>query len=323
MLQSFYSFEILKIMKLIFKGLILSFFILTFQGCKEKNQLEIDPIKINFSKEENENFNFKNEGAYPKNFKVAISAITSPREGLVYYKDLISFLEKDTNIPFKIVQRKTYQEVNMMLRNNEVNLAFICSGAYIDEKKVSDVEIIAVPVTNGKPFYKSYIIANKRSNINSFEEFKGHSFAFTDPLSNTGRLYALKRLKEMGYTEKDFFLKNIYSYGHDTSIQLVSKNVVDGASIDGLIYEYLKIYNPKRVENIKIIEKSIEFGIPPIVAPRNLDNKLKTKIKLSLLNMHKDSIGKIILGNLLIDKFVEGKDSNYNSIREMHNFVNE
>lgn len=311
-------------MKLILKSSIILIFILIFQGCKEKNQLQTDPIKIDFSKGENENFNMNNkEGVYPKNFKVAISAIISPREGLVYYKDLISFLEKNTNIPFKIVQRKTYQEVNLMLRNNQVNLAFICSGAYIDEKKVSDVEIIAVPVTNGKPFYKSYIIANKRSNINSFKEFKGRSFAFTDPLSNSGRLYALKRLKETGYIEKNFFLKTIYSNGHDKSIQLVSKNLIDGAAVDGLIYEYLKKNNPKRVENIKIIEKSIDFGIPPIVVPANLDSKLKNKIKVSLLNMHKDSLGKIILDHLLIDKFIEGKDADYNSIREMHNFVNE
>ena len=46
-------------------------------------------------------------------------------------------------------------------------------------------------------------------------------------------------------------------------------------------------------------------------------------MKVSLLNMHKDSLGKIILDHLLIDKFIEGKDADYNSIREMHNFVNE
>jgi len=310
-------------MKLIFKGSILFVFLLIFQNCKEKNQLQTVPIKIDFSIGENENLKWTNEDGSSKKLNVAISAIVSPREGIVYYKDLILFLERKTNIPFKIIQRKTYQEVNLLLSNNKVSLAFICSGAYIDLKKVSEIEIIAVPLSNGKPFYKSYIIANKRSDINSFNDFKGRLFAFTDPLSNSGRLYALKRLKEIGYSEIDFFSKTIYSNGHDTSIQLVSKNVIDGASVDGLIYEYLKKHNPKRIENIKIIEKSSDFGIPPIVAPANLDKEWKAKIKLSLLNMHKDSIGKLILGNLLIDKFIEGNDANYNSIRDMHNFVNE
>ena len=86
-------------------------------SCNQKNELKKAPIKIDFSKTENETNKLSDIGVYPKNFKVAISAIISPREGFVYYKDLISFLEKDTNIPFKILQRKTYQEVNLMLRN--------------------------------------------------------------------------------------------------------------------------------------------------------------------------------------------------------------
>lgn len=291
-------------------------------GCKQTNELKNDPVEIDFTKTETEVYNIDEHGVHPKKFNVAISAIISPREGFIYYKDLISYLEQKTSISFHIVQRKTYQEVNLMLRNNQVNLAFVCSGAYINEKKISDIEIIAVPQTNGKTTYNAYIVARKNSTIEKFEDLKGKSFAFTDPLSNTGRLYVLRRLKENGVSENDFFSKSIYSNGHDTSIQLVSKNVIDGASVDGLIFEFLKINNPERVENLKIIERSESFGIPPVVVPKNLDTILKSDIKYALHNMHNDSLGKKILENLLIDKFVEGSDSNYYSIREMQKFVN-
>ncbi len=306
-------------MKKIYLIVIVCVFIILSQGCKEKDDLQKDPIKIDFTKTESDAFINDSEEVTPKEFKVAISAIISPREGLKFYKDLIIYLENKTGIPFQIIQRKTYQEVNLMLRNNSVNLAFICSGAYVAEKKISEIEIIAVPQTNGKPFYQAYIIANKSSTVEKFEDFKGKSFAFTDPLSNTGKLYAIKRLNDIGYNEKDFFSKTIYSNAHDTSIQLVSKNIVDGASVDGLIFEYLKKHNSERVNDLKIIEKSDYFGIPPIVVPSNLDSKLKSIIKSSLLSMHKDSIGKEILNQLLIDKFIEGNDSNYDGIREMQN----
>jgi len=174
-----------------------------------------------------------------------------------------------------------------MLRNNNVNLAFVCSGAYVVEKEVSDIEIIAVPQTKGKPYYQAYIIVNKNSGIDSFENLKGRSFVYTDPLSNSGRLYALKRLNDLGYNEEAFFSTTTYSKGHDNSIQLVNKGLVDGATIDGLIFDYLKKYNPDRVSNIDIIETSDYFGIPPVVVPKNLDYSLKTKIKSTLLNMHK------------------------------------
>jgi phosphate/phosphite/phosphonate ABC transporter binding protein len=308
-------------MNKIIKFLIFASFFLII-SCKQRNEMKEDTIEIDFSKIENRS-NLNEKKVSPKDFKVAISAITSPKEGLIFYKNLISFIEKKTNIQFTVIQRKTYQEINLMLRNNQVNLAFVCSGAYILEKEISNVEILVVPLTNGKPFYQAYIITNKNLNINKLEDFKGKSFAFTDPLSNTGRLYVISRLKEIGLNEKDFFSKTIYSNGHDTSIQLVSKNVVNGATIDGLIFEYIKKKNPKRVQNLKIIEKSADFGIPPIVVPANLDSELKLKIKTTLLNMHKDSLGKEILNNLFIDKFIEGNDSNYNSIRKMQKFVEE
>jgi phosphonate transport system substrate-binding protein len=260
------------------------------QSCKEKNELKKDPIRIDFSKTENETYSEVKEEIVPKEFKVAISAIISPREGFEYYKHLIEFLEDKTGIQFKIVQRETYQEVNLMLRKNNVNLAFICSVAYVVEKRISDIEILAVPLTNGKPYYQSYIIA-------------------------------IKRLHELGFTEDDFFAKTTFSNGHDNSIQLVSKGLVDGATVDGLIYDYLYKYNPERISNLKIIETSEYFGIPPVVVPKNLDLTLKNKIKSTLLNMHLDTVGKEILNKLLIDKFIEGKDEDYNSIRAMENFI--
>lgn len=300
--------------------MITSFILLA--SCKQGNEMKKETVEIDFSKIKEKSVSNKKD-IYPKDFKVAISAITSPEEGIIYYKKLISFLEKKTDINFAIVQRETYQEINYMLRNNQVNMAFVCSGAYIVEKEKSNLEILAIPVSNGKPFYQAYIITNKDQNINKFEDFKGRSFAYTDPLSNTGRLYAINRIKEIGMNEKNFFSKTIYSHAHDASIQLVSKNIVSGATIDGLIYEYIKKKTPARLQNIKIIEKSVDFGIPPIVVPANLDSEFKLKIKSTLLNMHKDSIGKKILDNLLIDKFIEGKDSIYNSIRKMQKFIDQ
>jgi phosphate/phosphite/phosphonate ABC transporter binding protein len=302
-------------LRLIYKIAFISL-ILIFQGCKEKDSFNNEPIEIDFSEIVSSD-SLKQTNNVNKEFNVAISAIISPRESLIYYEDLIAFISKKIESPFKIIQRKTYQEVNEMLRKQQVDMAFVCSGAYVIEKKISNVEILVVPVSNGKPFYQAYIIANMNSTIEKFEDFKDKTFAFTDPLSNTGKLFAIKRLNDLHTTPSSFFSKTIYTNAHDISMQLVSKNIIDGATIDGLIYNYIEKFRPERVANLKIIEKSEEFGIPPIVVPKNIDKNLKNKLKSILLNLHKDPQGKKILDKLLIDKFIEGQDANYNSIREM------
>ncbi|VAW26379.1 hypothetical protein MNBD_BACTEROID04-1606 [hydrothermal vent metagenome] len=240
----------------------------------------------------------------------------------MYYQDLFTYMSNNLDYDIEFLQRKTYKEVNDLLINNKVDLAIICSGAYIDASVKDNIEILTVPVVDGKPFYQSFIIVNKDSKLEKFTDLKNKKFAFTDPISNTGTLYAKWLVKNMGENVDNYFSKTIYTYAHDISMQLVSKGIVDGASIDGLIFNYIKKHEPERIKNLKIIKKSELFGIPPVVIPNNLDYQLKSKLQKMFLNIHKDSLGKSILNKISIDKFIIGKDINYNNIRIMNSQIN-
>ncbi len=289
--------------------------IFLFFGCNNSNQNQDEPIIIDFKKQSFEGERFSNNDSIQK-LKVAVSAIITPQETFIYYRDLFNYISKELNYEVEFKQRKTYEETNDLIEKNEVDLAFICSLAYVIAKENNTAELLAMPLFNGKPTYQAYIITHKSSGIENFEQFEGKNFAFTDPLSNSGKLYAEKRIKELGFDLDSFFDKSMYSHAHDASIQLVSKKIVDGATVDGLIFEYLAKHHPEKVKNIKIIEKSEEFGIPPVVVSKNIDPVIKQKLKHIFLNLHNDSIGKQILNKLLIDKFIEGNDANYNSIRK-------
>ena len=150
---------------------------------------------------------------------IAIAAMTSPRETFNYYHDLIDFISEKVGRPIYFKQKKTYQEVNELLETGEVDFAFICSGAYIEEARQKHVRLMVAPVINEQTYYQAYIITQKNSPINSFDKLEGHSFAYTDPLSNTGYLYPRKHLYNLGTNENLFFSKTIFTNGHDISIQ--------------------------------------------------------------------------------------------------------
>ncbi|RLD73074.1 MAG: hypothetical protein DRJ10_18280 [Bacteroidetes bacterium] len=252
---------------------------------------------------------------------IAIASMTSPKETYIYYSDLINYISKKVGHKIYIKQKKTYEEVNILLENSEVDFAFICSGAFVDEYKQGKIKLLVAPEIEKKVSYHAYIITQKDSEINKFEDFENKSFAFTDPLSNTGRLYPLKKLAVLKETEQEFFLKTMYTYGHDISIQMVNRGIVDGASVHGLIFQYLSQYHPERVKNIKIIEKSETFGMPPVVTPIFLKKKCFDKYQKIFMNLHNDSIGRKILDKLNIDKFVSVNDSIYNSVFQLKEFI--
>ena len=248
---------------------------------------------------------------------VAVAAIISPKETSVYYKQLLDHIGNQLGREVRLVQRKTYGEINELLGNGQIDLAFICSGPYVVGKEKYGFELLAVPQVQGSHFYQSYLIVNSASQFQRIEDLKGRVFAFTDPDSNSGKLVPTYWLSQIGERPESFFSKTIYTYSHDNSILAVNRALVDGATVDGLIWEYYHNKNPVFTSGTRIIRKSEPYGIPPIVAARSLTPELKKRLRQILLAMHRDPGGQKILQELMIERFLEPHDEWYDSIRKI------
>ena len=253
--------------------------------------------------------------------RIGVVSMITPVDTVKYYQEMIDYIAGRMDVPVEMVFRKTYDEMDRMLEKGDVDAAFICSAPYVEDKRKFGAELLVAPQVNGSVFYKSFIIVHKDSLIKSFDDLKDKTFAFTDPKSNSGRLYPVYRLAKEGYRPETFFDKYIYSYSHNKSIELVAKKVVDGAAVENLIYHYMKKKGSPFTEQVRIIEQSPDFGIPPMVNTPGLSTFLKEKIQEIMVNMHHDQDGKRILADMQIERFVEGSDSYYDSVRAMESFV--
>ncbi len=250
--------------------------------------------------------------------KVAVAAMISPKETFVYHRQLLDYIGKKLGREVQFVQRKTYGEINELLGKGLIDLAFICSGPYVDGKEKYGFQLVATPQVQNSHFYRSYLIVNNISQFKGLEDLRGRIFAFTDPDSNTGKLVPTYWLSLMGEKPETFFRKTIYTYSHDNAILAVAKALVDGAAVDSLIWEYYHHKNPIFTSKTRIIRESEPYGIPPLVASSTIPFELMTKIRGLLFSMHQDLQGQTILKELMIDKFIPPEDRWYDSIREMN-----
>jgi phosphonate transport system substrate-binding protein len=255
--------------------------------------------------------------------RVAVAAMISPKETFDLYRQLLTYLGRRLNKDLEFVQRKTYGEIDELLRRGEIDLAFICSGPYVAGRERFGFESLAIPEVHGSHFYRSYLIVNKDSPIHRLEELKGHTFAFTDPDSNTGKLVPTYWLAEMSARPETFFSRIVYTYSHDNSIMAVARNLVDGATVDGLIWEFYQEKNPTFTSKTRIIRKSEPYGIPPLVASKNLPVESKEHIRKILFSMHQDPEGQKILTELMIDRFIPLKEEWYENLRQMQRHLAE
>ena len=286
------------------------------------NSQQQDAIVIDLNKKVNisqiqQNNNVIDEVTDDNLLRVAISGVLSPSKTLEYYQELLTYIGYRIDRDVILILKPTYAEINDLVESQRVDLAFVCTLAYVEGKEKFGMEILVAPQMYGETVYYSYLIVPDGSDATSLSDLRGASFAFTDPMSNTGHLAPTYHLSLLGETPASFFGSYMYTYNHDNSVFAVADNLVNGAAIDSLVYDQLLNSNPDLADKTKIIDRWGPYGIPPVVINPAMDSQLKQELQDLFLNLHSFIEGVAILNNLGIDKFVVVPDDIYDSIREM------
>lgn len=249
--------------------------------------------------------------------RVAIAAVISPQGTLESYTPLLDYLGEQLDRPVVRVQGSSYAETNEILKAGLVDLAFVCTGAYVHGSDEFGMQILAVPEINQESVYYSWVITPIDSQIETIEDLRGRTFAFTDPLSLTGWMYPNFMLTQMGENSEAFFSQTFFTYSHDRSIHSVADGFADAAAVDSLIFNYLIKREPSLAEKIRIIHKSPAFGMPPVVVNPNIDPGLRDNLQKILLNMADNPEGQAALATLGVDRFVTVAEDLYASARQV------
>lgn len=253
--------------------------------------------------------------------RIAIAAVISPQGTLESYTPLINYLETKLGYPVKRVQGSTYAETNQILQSGLADLAFVCTGAYIEGSKEFGMQILVVPEIDRDSVYYSWVIVPANSTVEKFDDLQGAVFAFADPLSLTGWMYPNQLLRQMNKMPETFFSRTFFTYSHDKSIQAVADGYADGAAVDSLILNYSIARHPTLSDRLRIIHRSPPFGMPPVVVSPTISPELRTVLQKILLEMVYDDDGVAALSSLGIDRFILGDDSLYNSAREIQGLI--
>jgi len=292
---------------------LMALFILALPGCNREKAKKVDLTKT-------EATNHGNRGK-PGAVRIAVGGMITPKEGFAYYREFLDYIGTELGQPVEYVDATSYEEINNKLESREIEGAIVCSGPYVDGHSKFGLELLAAPKAYGGTVYYSYIIVPQNSPARKLDDLRGKSFAFSDPLSNSGKLVPEYILARKGESSKTFFSKTVFSGSHDKSILAVADNLVDGAAVDSLIWEYLNRIKPELTGKTRILLKSDPYPIPPFVVHPAIDPELKEKLRTILLNAHKTPKGKELLDKMMTEQLVPISDSDYDSIREMKKWV--
>ena len=247
--------------------------------------------------------------------RMAVAAILSPEGNIESYGALADYLSVKLNRPVEIVQRRTYEEINDLLKSGGVDIGFVCTSAYVKGHDEFGLRLLAAPQMAGETVYYSELIVAADSSAESMADLRGATFAFTDPISTTGRVYPTHLVELLGETPETFFGRIFFTYSHERAIEAVVERVADAAGVDSLVLDFVLTRQPDLP--IKVIDRSPAFMIPPAVASPHLVARQAVEIQDLLLSMADDPEAADVLAALGVDRFIEVEDAAYDSVRDL------
>ncbi len=215
--------------------------------------------------------------------------------------------------PIELLQRRTYEEVTGLLLEGAIDAAWLCGYPFLQHRKA--LSLIGVPVWNGRPLYRSYLIAAPGDPATGLADLEGGLHAFSDPDSNSGWLVTASNLARMGRTPDDFFARSIFTYGHRNVVRAVASGLTRSGSVDGYVWDVLSEVDPGLAGRTRVVSRSEWLGFPPFVARADrVAAPAVARFAQALSSMETTPEGRAALRTLHLDGVAPGEVSLFDGI---------
>lgn len=260
-----------------------------------------------------------------KPLRIAVASVMSSNMTITSYRDVAQYISEKMGRQVVLIQRKTYDEVNLLMSSGEADIAFMSTGGYASYRGINKVEVLVTQEFEGVDTYYVYIVTNCNDDIkrHSLFDLKGEKFGYSDPLSYSGHIAIAMRIREYGYTSDTFFSHYAYTHSHDKSLWAVKDRAVDGACVDSLVYDYAKRHNPELVKELCIIDSIGPIPSGPVVVQKNMPQKTKDALQQIFLSMHENTAVLKSMKRLLVDRFILPRTELFDGVCQVYDEISE
>ncbi len=237
-------------------------------------------------------------------------------EQLDRYRPIGDYLSKELGVKVTLLILPQYGNVIDSFVSSHLDGAFFGSFTYALAHAKLGVEVLARPEgLDGTSTYYGMIFVRKDSGIRTARDMKGKRFAFVDRATTAGYLLPLAYFKENHIKDYKTYLKEFYFAGtHEDAIEDVMKGKADIGAAKNTIFEKVVHASPAIGDTLMILEESPKVPENALAVRRDLDNRLKEKLKEALLTMHTREEGRNILRGFEARRFIATTDSDYQAV---------
>lgn len=203
------------------------------------------------------------------------------------------------------------------------DVCFVCSLPYViyDRQGLSPAVPIAAPVLTGeryagRPIYFSDVVVHRSNPAKRFLDLRGASWAYNEPMSQSG--YGITRYHLVSIGETSGFFGDVIEAGfHETSIEMVRNQEVDASAIDSQVLAVAMREDPTLSDDLTVIEALGPSTIQPVAVTKRFPESLRSEIRDVLVDLHNDQAMRPFFDHGLIERFAAVGPEDYDDIRHM------
>lgn len=227
-----------------------------------------------------------------------------------------AYLEQRLDASVAFVRRGSYRQIVELLQDGGLDFAWLCGYPYVRHR--AQLRLLAVPVYQGKPLYRSYLVVPQRDDATrGMLDLRGKAFAYSDPDSNSGYLYPQYLLRQLNEQPGAFFGRTFFTWSHRAVVEAVGVGLAQGGAVDGYVWDTLAVLHPQLTARTRIAHRSPEFGFPPFVARATVSPPMFARVQAVLLRMPHDPDGAALLRRLNLDGFSAASPALFDGVAAM------
>jgi phosphonate transport system substrate-binding protein len=289
-------------MKISLKLLATVFCLIPMMACSKKEENK-DEVVFGFNPAENVDVVQANSEIFAK-----------------YYKE-------HTGKTIKTFIATDYTALIEAMRAGRIDFAFLPPFSFVKGETIAKAKVLLKAVRKGKAHYYSAIIVRADKGINTLDDLKGKSIAWTDPSSTAGHMIPKAAIMNQFKVEPDqFFGKQVFAGAYDSVLLSVLNGTVDAGAVfsddesgaEGAHTQLLKTPEEQKKLKVIFVSKPITgdtMSTTEAFAAKHPEIVEKT-VKL-LEEMSNSEEGKKILKDLYrIDSMIKADTKDYEPIRE-------
>lgn len=235
--------------------------------------------------------------------RIGVVTMLSPRESFDAYRDLADYIGEAVGAPADLVLRKSYAELNELVRTSAVDLALVGFGGYEAGARQFGMEALATGQVDGSTEADALLLIRADSPATQLKELSGRAIAFSDPLSYAGHLALRNHMEQQGNIPEQFFSRVLFTYSQDGAVDAVVGRVVDAAVVDA--YQY-RAYLSRHAEldgKLRVLMRLRTPGSLVVAVRPDLAQPRKAQMQSVMLGMTQTPEGRKALAGLLIERF--------------------